>query len=100
LVHGPQFIGRSYQSVRRRSKRGNSTQLSSRAASQSTMQSSQSAQEQVKVNSSDGHSGGSQNTTAGALPPIGSNIQQALSGRRALPFQADFTKGSFGAFQL
>jgi len=64
------------------------------------MQSNQSTQEQVEVNSSGGHSGESQNTTADASPPIGSNIQQALSGRRALPLQADFAKGSFGAFQL
>jgi hypothetical protein len=40
-------------------KRSSSTQLSSRAASQSTMQSNQSTQEQVEVNSS----GQSQNTT-------------------------------------
>jgi hypothetical protein len=64
------------------------------------MQSNQSALELVKVNSSGGHSGESQNTTADASLPIGSNIQQALSGRKALPLQADFAKGSFSASQL
>ena len=34
------------------------------------------------------------------LPSISGNISQAYSGRGALPFQQDFTKGSFGAFQL
>ena len=42
------------------------------------MQSNQSTREQIEVNSSGGYSGGSQNTTADALPPIGSNIQQTL----------------------
>jgi hypothetical protein len=64
------------------------------------MQSNQSAEELVRVNSSGGHSGESQNTTADASPPIGSNIQQALSSRGALPLQADIAKGPFGAFQL
>jgi hypothetical protein len=31
---------------------------------------------------------------------VGGNISQAYSGRGALPFQRDFAKGSFGAFQL
>ena len=44
--------------------------------------------------------GGSQDASVDGLPSIGGNISQAYSGRGALPFQDDFTEGSFGAFQL
>ena len=46
------------------------------------------------------NSGGSQDVSADGLPSVGDNISQAYSGRGTLPFQHDFTKGSFGAFQL
>ena len=39
-------------------------------------------------------------TTAGALPCVGGNIQQAFRGLRALPLHEDFADGFFGAFQL
>ena len=39
-------------------------------------------------------------TTAGALPGIGGNIQQAFRGLRALLLHEDFAEGSFSAFQL
>jgi hypothetical protein len=42
----------------------------------------------------------SQDAFVDSLPSISGNILQAYSSRGALPFWHDFTKGSFGAFQL
>ena len=44
--------------------------------------------------------GGSRDASADGMVSVGGNISQAYSGRGALPFQRDFTEGSFGAFQL
>ena len=84
--------------------RGNSTQISSNQASQATAQSNQSTQEQVRSSIGSEHGGkyggGSQDTTASALPSVGGNIQQAYRSQEALPFQRDYAEGSFGAFRL
>ena len=84
--------------------RGGSSQISSRTALQITAQSNQSTQEQVGgiIESITGgkNSSGSQDTSADGLQSVRGNISQAYSGRRALPFQHNFTEGSFSAFQL
>jgi hypothetical protein len=49
---------------------------------------------------SSGSGGESQDTTAGVLPSVGSNIQQAFRGLGALPFHKDFAEDSFDASQL
>ena len=65
------------------------------------MQSNQLTQEYVGsiTNSITGGENGGGSSVDGLLS-VNSNILQAYSGRRALPFQQDFTEGSFGAFQL
>jgi hypothetical protein len=84
--------------------RGGSSQISPYTASQVTAQSNQSTQEHVGSITSGitggKNGGGSQDASADGLPSVGGNISQAYSGRGALPFQQDFTEGSFGAFQL
>ena len=56
------------------SSRGDSAQISSHGASQATTQSNQLTQEQAGGISGGENGGGSQDTTAGALPGVGGNI--------------------------
>ena len=81
------------------SSKGGSSQISSSTALQTTAQSIQLTQEQVG-NIIGGDGGGSQDASADGLLSIGGNILQAYNGYGALPFQHDFAKGSFSAFQL
>ena len=84
--------------------RGGSSQISPSTALQTTTQSTRSTQEQAGgiIGGITGgeNGGGGQDASADGLPSISGNISQAYSGRGALPFQDDFTEGSFGAFQL
>ena len=96
--------GRSRRGSTQTSNRGGSSQISPSTALQTTAQSTQSTQEQVGsitggiTGSKNGR--GSQNASTDGLPSVRGNISQAYNSRGALPFQRDFTEGSFGAFQL
>ncbi len=96
--------GRGRRGSAQTSSRGGSSQISPSTTLQTTTQSTQSTQEQAGgiiggiTGGKDG--GGSQDASIDGLPSISGNISQAYSGRGALPFQDDFTEGSFGAFQL
>ena len=84
--------------------RGGNSQISPSTALQTTAQLTRSTQEQaggIRGGITGGENGGgSQDASVDGLPSISGNISQAYSGRGALPFQDDFTEGSFGAFQL
>ena len=97
--------GRGRRGSAQISSRGVSSQINLSTALQITAQSTQSIPEQVgsitgsiTCGDTGGDSSGSQDASADGLPSIGGNISQAYGGCRALPFQHDFSEGSFGAF--
>lgn len=90
--------GRGHRGSLQTSSRGGSTQVSSRGASQATTQSNQLTQEQAGGKNGGKNSGGSQDTTVGALLGVSGNIQLAFRGLGAFPFHKDFTEGSFSTF--
>ena len=92
--------GRSRRGSAQTSNRGGSSQISPGTALQTTAQSTQSTQEQAGGITGGKNGGRSQDASVDGLPSVSGNILQAYSGRGALPFQHDFTEGSFGAFQL